>query len=212
MKAFIFDMDGVIMDSEPLHNEIIVEMMTLFGLKAEEPYLASLCGLTIDHIFEKIKSDYNLDISVNDTVKKYNGKLVAHVHANQLVPISGIPELLQQLQAANIPAAVASSSPIEFIEASIDNLNLTHYFQFLLSGDEVEHGKPAPDIYLEAAKRLTVTPVDCVVLEDSHNGATAAKSAGMKCIGFKNPGSGIQDLSITDIIVDDVNDIDISIL
>ena len=212
MKAFIFDMDGVIMDSEPLHNEIIVEMMTLFELKAEESYLASLCGLTIDHIFEKIKKDYTLDISVSDTVKKYNGKLVAHVQENQLVPIDGIPELLQQLQAANIPTAVASSSPIEFIEASIDNLKLTDYFQFLMSGNEVKHGKPAPDIYIEAASRLSVAPADCVVLEDSHNGATAAKSAGMKCIGFKNPGSGIQDLSITDIIVDNINDIDISIL
>jgi beta-phosphoglucomutase-like phosphatase (HAD superfamily) len=91
----------------------------------------------------------------------------------------------------------------------INNLNLNNYFQFLLSGDEVEHGKPAPDIYLTAAKRLDVLPSDCFVLEDSHNGATAAKRAGMTCIGFQNPNSGKQDLSIADVLVNTITQIDI---
>jgi HAD superfamily hydrolase (TIGR01509 family) len=127
----------------------------------------------------------------------------------QLEAITGIPELLLKLQKASIPTAVASSSPMEFIKVIINNLNLNNYFQFLLSGDEVEHGKPAPDIYLTAAKRLDVLPSDCFVLEDSHNGATAAKRAGMTCIGFQNPNSGKQDLSIADVLVNTITQIDI---
>ena len=114
------------------------------------------------------------------------------------------------LKEHDIPTAVASSSPIEFIETNISNLGFNDYFQFLLSGNEVTNGKPAPDIYLAAAKRLNVMPQDCVVLEDSHNGVKAAKSAGMTCIGFQNPNSGIQDISMADTVIDSIKQIDVN--
>lgn len=209
MKAFIFDMDGVIIDSEPLHNKIVIDLIHDLNIIPDERYLDSLCGLTITHIFNNLKKDYNLNISVEDTVNKYDRQLIERTSCMQLEAITGIPELLLKLQKVSIPTAVASSSPMEFIKVIINNLNLNNYFQFLLSGDEVEHGKPAPDIYLTAAKRLDVLPSDCFVLEDSHNGATAAKRAGMTCIGFQNPNSGKQDLSIADVLVNTITQIDI---
>ena len=212
MKAFIFDMDGVIIDSEPMHNATLAEMMEEYDINADEEYMFTLSGLNISAMFHKVKKDKGLNVPIDIFVSEYNSRILSHVHTNEIEAIRGIPELLTSLKEYNIPAAVASSSPIEFIEANISKLDFNAYFQFLLSGNEVKHGKPAPDIYLTAAERLNVSPQDCVVLEDSHNGVTAAKAAGMTCIGFQNPNSGTQDISMADMVVDNVRKIDIKLL
>jgi beta-phosphoglucomutase-like phosphatase (HAD superfamily) len=85
-------------------------------------------------------------------------------------------------------------------------------FDRVISGGSVKNGKPAPDIFLKAAGLLGVEPADCVVIEDSRNGVIAAKSAGMKCVGYKNPNSGVQDLSCSDLVVDDMRKIDYNLL
>jgi beta-phosphoglucomutase-like phosphatase (HAD superfamily) len=97
--------------------------------------------------------------------------------------------------------AIASSSPLEMIRLVVQKLDIAEYFDLLLSGDNVKQGKPFPDIYNRSAALLRVVPQNCVVIEDSNNGAKAAKSANMRCIGFQNPTSGNQDLSICDLVV-----------
>ena len=104
--------------------------------------------------------------------------------------------------------AIASSSSPELIREVIRRLGIAKYFRELVSGDEVARPKPNPDVYLTAAKKIGADPSECVVLEDSHNGVLAAKSAGMFCIGFRSPHSGNQDLSTADIIVNSIRDID----
>ncbi len=212
MKAFIFDMDGVIIDSEPMHNATLAKVMKEYGIDTDEKYVYTLSGLNISAMFAKVKKDKGLSVPIDEIVDIYNHKILSYAQGNNLGAIGGINELLSDLKEHGIPTAVASSSPIEFIEANISNLGLNDYFQFLLSGNEVTNGKPAPDIYLAAAKRLNVLPQDCVVLEDSHNGVKAAKSAGMTCIGFQNPNSGIQDISMADMVIDNISQIDINLL
>ncbi|WP_196605096.1 HAD family hydrolase [Pectinatus haikarae] len=212
MKAFIFDMDGVIIDSEPMHNATLSEMLKEYNITADEEYMFTLSGLNISAMYRKVKKEKGLLIPADIFINEYNSRILSHVQTNKIEAINGIYKLLLDLKKHNVPTAVASSSPIEFIEANISRLNFNAYFQFLLSGNEVKHGKPAPDIYLTAAQRLDVLPQECIVLEDSHNGVTAAKSAGMTCIGFQNPNSGTQDISKADMIVDSVTQIDISVL
>ena len=91
----------------------------------------------------------------------------------------------------------------------VSKFELEDYFSCILSGEEVENGKPAPDIYVETAKKLGIVPEECIVIEDSKNGVMAAKEAGMKCIGFKNINSGEQDLSKADYIVNSIVEIKI---
>ena len=122
-------------------------------------------------------------------------------------PIDGIRELLAELKALNIPAAIASSSPPVFIKAVLRKFDLLDHFECVVSGEEVERGKPAPDVYLKAAELLGVKPQDCMVLEDARHGVAAAKAAGMKCIGFVNPNSGNQDLSQADYVVHAVSEV-----
>ena len=100
---------------------------------------------------------------------------------------------------------VASSSSKSTIHLIIEKLRLSTYFQFLVSGTEVANGKPHPDIFLKAAQLHNVSPENCIVIEDSQNGIMGAKRAGMTCVGFRNPGSGQQDLSEADIVIDDYN-------
>ena len=122
-------------------------------------------------------------------------------------PIPGIVELLEELRRQRIAIGLASSSPRSFIEAVLAKFKIREYFACVVSGEEMPAGKPAPDIYLEAARQLHVPPEQCVVLEDSRNGVLAAKRAGMTCIGFANPASGGQDLSAADRIVHAISEI-----
>jgi HAD superfamily hydrolase (TIGR01509 family) len=128
---------------------------------------------------------------------------------SDLKAISGIVELLEEIKTMHIPIAIASSSPKLFIEAIVQKIGIEQYFAIMLSGEEVEHSKPEPDIFLKVAGLLKVNPSECLVVEDSKSGTIAAKKAGMKCIGYQNFNSGNQDLSNADFIVNAITEIDI---
>jgi HAD superfamily hydrolase (TIGR01509 family) len=209
MKAVIFDMDGVIIDSEPIHFEVDIETMKYFGCNISKEDLNTYVGTTNEYMYTDIKKKYKLDKSVEEIIN-YRSELVKRkVIESDLVPIEGIRNLLKALKDKNIPAAIASSSPRDFIEVVVSKFQLEDYFSCILSGEEVENGKPAPDIYVETAKKLGISPEECIVIEDSKNGVLAAKKAGMKCIGFKNINSGDQDLSKADCIVSSILDVNI---
>ena len=105
----------------------------------------------------------------------------------KVMPRPGARELLDYLHARGIPCAIASSSPMAIIDATVAAQGWDHYFQTHVCGDDVVDGKPAPDIYLEAARRLNVDPAACLTLEDSPNGARAAVAAGMICYAIPDP-------------------------
>lgn len=209
MKAVIFDMDGVIIDSEPIHFEVDIQTMKDFGCSISKEELNKYVGTTNEYMFTDIKNKYKLDKSVEEIIN-YRCELVKRkVIESDLVAIEGIIDLLKNIKSKNIPAAIASSSPRDFIEVVVSKFGIEDYFSCILSGEEVENGKPAPDIYVETAKKLGISPEECVVIEDSKNGVLAAKKAGMKCIGFKNVNSGEQDLSKADFIVNSIVEISI---
>ena len=105
--------------------------------------------------------------------------------------------------------AIASSSPRLFIENVIQKIGVAEYFSIWISGEEVKHSKPEPDIFLKAAELLNVNPQACAVIEDSSSGTIAAKRAGMKCIGYRNLNSGNQDLSQADYIIEEIKSAEI---
>ncbi|WP_435921385.1 HAD family hydrolase [Paenibacillus sp. DYY-L-2] len=212
MQAFIFDMDGVIIDSEPIHFE--VDLMTLddLGVKLGQKDLEPYVGMTNPEMWALIREKHNLSHSVEEIIDYQLTKKLDYLNRLEIEPIDGIRQLIKQLHRAGIPAGVASSSPRVFIESVLKKFNLFEEFCCITSGEEMAKGKPAPDIYLEAARLMNVRPENCVVLEDSRNGVVAAKSAGMRCIGFINPNSGNQDLSLADFVVSSISEIDIHML
>lgn len=207
MKAVIFDMDGVIIDSEPIHLEVDIQTMKDLGYNISKEELNKYVGTTSDYMFSDIKNRYKINKSVEDIIS-YRAEIAKErIIKADLEPIEGIRELLSDLKNNNIPAAIASSSPRDFIDAVVSKFGLQDYFSYIVSGEEVENGKPSPDVYIETAKKLGVQPKDCIVIEDSKNGVLAAKAAGMKCAGFKNINSGDQDLSKADYIVNSITEI-----
>ena len=207
MKAVIFDMDGVIIDSEPIHFEVDMQTMKDLGCEISVEELEKYVGTTNEYMFTDIKKNYNIRKSVEEIIN-YNVEMVKNkIIQSNLEPIEGIRELLIDLKNKNIPAAIASSSPKDFIDVVVSKFELKDYFKYIVSGEEVANGKPAPDVYIETAKKLGLSPKDCTVIEDSKNGVLAAKTAGMKCIGFQNSNSGNQDLSKADAIVKSIAEI-----
>ena len=206
IKAFIFDMDGVIVDSEPLHFEVNRRIMRDFGLEFSDEFFHAYVGITNEQMWADLIERYSLNTTIEELQKE--DFLLKKEVFRDLQPIKGIPELLANLKKDGIAIGLASSSEKAFIEMVLEELGIRGYFQAVVSGEEVERSKPEPEIFLRAAELLNVDPADCLVLEDSRHGVEAAKRAGMKCIGYQNPNSGPQDLSRADKIVHTLENLD----
>ncbi|RUS45828.1 HAD family phosphatase [Cohnella sp. AR92] len=210
MRAFIFDMDGVIIDSEPIHFEMDIATLRHYGITIAPSELERFVGMTNPEMWATLKTELGLPSTVSEIIDYQLGAKIDYLRTAAIAPIEGIPELISELKQRHLKIGLASSSPIRFIEEVLRKFHLLEDFDCIVSGEEVERGKPEPDVYLEAAKQLGVEPQDCAVLEDSRNGIRAAKAAGMFCIGYANPNSGNQDLSQADRIVQTIRDIRIN--
>ncbi len=202
-------MDGVLLDSEPLHFASDMNTMKHFGIHITPKDLEEFVGMVDREMLITLKQRHNSPYSVSEMLEYQRNAKVEALKASDIGPIDGIRELLAELKANRVRLAVASSSPRRFINTALSKLEITPHFEIIVSGEEVPHGKPAPDIYLEASRQLGVSPGDCVVLEDSGAGVRAAKAAQMKCIGFRNPNSGNQDLTGADLVVESIGEIDV---
>ncbi|WP_432409701.1 HAD family hydrolase [Wukongibacter sp. M2B1] len=211
IKAVIFDMDGVIIDSEPIHKQVEESLFKKLNIKVSEEEHNSYVGKTSIEMWREIKLKYNLrkDILAEEIVIEEVDRYIEHLLAkDDIKPIMGVRKLINELYIKDIKLALASSAVRRSIETVINLFELGEYFSISISGEDIEDGKPCPDIFLKAANELGVNPMECVVIEDSRNGVIAAKTAGMKCIGFKNRNSGNQDLSRADMVIDSLSQID----
>jgi beta-phosphoglucomutase family hydrolase len=206
-KAFIFDLDGVIIDSEPLHDLVDLEVATAFEIELDHHRLQRYVGMRSREVWDSIIKEDQLTLTSDELLAIADAKKEKYIAENELQPINGIRELLIELKEKDYRIALASSSPQRFIEAVLNKFEIHSYFEYMVTGDEVEKGKPDPEIYLLAAQRLNVDPKSCIVLEDSKNGIIAGNAAGMKTIGFANPGSGNQDLSKANHIVQSIAEV-----
>jgi HAD superfamily hydrolase (TIGR01509 family) len=209
INAVIFDLDGVLIDSEPLHCKADTRLLRELGADPPANYFDRFTGWTDATMWEAIKNDYHITKSIEEIMKMQIPIKLNLLHEGNYNAIPGIVELLGEIKTAHLPIAIASSSPKLFIEAVVEKIGIGQYFNILLSGEEIERSKPEPDIFLKAAGLLNVNPSECLVVEDSKSGTIAAKKAGMKCIGYQNFNSGNQDLSNADFIVSDIREIDL---
>jgi beta-phosphoglucomutase family hydrolase len=209
IKAVIFDMDGVIIDSEPIHFESDQMTMKHFGIEISHEELNQYVGVSNLVMWSDLKAKFNLTASIDELMEKQSYFKKYLIGNKKLEPIEGIPHLLAQIKDAGVKIGLASSSNRDFIEMILNNLEIIHYFEVIVSGEEVTKSKPEPDIFLKAAEKLKIDPKNCLVIEDSQNGVKAAILAGMTCIGFNNPNSGTHDLSLANTIVSSITEIDL---
>lgn len=211
LKAVIFDMDGVIVDSEPLHIKAERMLFAPLGIDVSDEELQSYMGRTPQILLADIIRKYGLDTTLDEVYPKHKENL-AKLYRDEVKPIPGALDTIHSLRSSDIDLAIASSSDLLLISTVLDKFELDEKFASYVSGEEVKNVKPHPDIFLEAAQRLGVRPKECVVVEDSNAGVRAAKSAGMTCIGFESPNSPNQDLDLADLVVDDLTDLRVDLL
>lgn len=212
LKAVIFDLDGVIIDSEPLHFETDKLVMRACGHELSDSDFNKYVGTTNALMWAELKEEYLLSRSLEELLEMQSRHKLELLQCFEGGSIPGVRELLKSLKEQNILRGIASSSPRSFIEAVVSKLDLGEYFSEVISGEEVENSKPCPDVFLKMAELLRVNPAECIVIEDSSHGVSAALAAGMKCIGFKNCNSGNQDLSMADAVVASISEIDSRLL
>lgn len=201
IKCIIFDMDGVLINTEPVHFGIWKQICAERGVTLEYERYIECIGSTLDFLYDVLQKWYGLSFHNDPTAQDRYAELKAqYLRENGVPEIEGAAAAVKKLYEKGYLLAVASSSAPEYIEHSMGELGIDKYFCRMISGELVKHPKPAPDVFLEAAKQLQCSPEECLVIEDSRNGSLAAKAAGMTCLGFRNPDSGNQDLSAADEI------------
>jgi len=195
----IFDMDGVLLDSEPIHAEATRRILAAEGIDYEQD--PSLIGLTDDEIFALFRRRYGLATDEAELGRRFVAEVVEML-AREAAPLPGVEAVLTGLRRDGRRLALASSSTPDVIGATLDALGFRPHFDAVVSGVEVPRGKPAPDIFLEAARRLGVDPPRCLVVEDSFNGVRAAKAAGMACVAIPCGPTLGHDLSAADVVLE----------
>jgi HAD superfamily hydrolase (TIGR01509 family) len=180
IRAVIFDMDGVLVDSEPFGFEALRRVMTRHGLPYSEEENAEFLGRTTLDSCRILKARHGFAASAETLADWYVEHMLEQIGRGP-VPMAGVPEVLRQVRAAGYRMALASSAEVRVIEANLAALAIRPLFEAVVSGTQVARGKPAPDVFLAAADRLATPPAQCLVIEDSRNGLLAAKAAGMRC-------------------------------
>ena len=184
-KAVIFDMDGVLVDSEPLHKEAETYVLAKHGIQYSENIAKQYTAYGTEELFWKdIANHFRIELDIAEAIKQKQKYYFNHF--NKIELIQPAIDLLQRLKSHNCRIALASSSSRNVIKKTLSTFSLEKYFEFTISSDDVNYGKPAPDVFILAAQSLKIDPQNCIVIEDSVNGVKAGKAAGMTVVAVPN--------------------------
>jgi HAD superfamily hydrolase (TIGR01509 family) len=181
IRAVIFDLDGVLADSEPWWNEIDATLLADHGVTYRGEYHRNVLGVNYRLAVEFYKKTFRLSVPTEEMMKR-RGETATEFFANRIDLFPSTKQVLQALRQMNPPVqlALATSSVSVSARPFLDRHELTPFFEVIVTGEEVGRGKPHPDIYLHAAEKLNVAPDACLVIEDSLSGIAAAKAANMR--------------------------------
>ena len=206
IEAILFDLDGLMVDSEPHSLASWEAVLAERGITLDQLTINSILGLRIDATARTLIGKYHLPDTVQALSEAKTEYQIAHLAGN--VPLMpGLLELLDEIDRRGLQKAIASSGVRRYVEAVLRVNSLLDRFGVIVSGDQVAHGKPAPDVFLAAARALDVAPEHCLVLEDAPAGVQAAKAAGMRCIAVPDHGVAQLDLSQADKTVASLHDV-----
>lgn len=209
IKAIVFDMDGLMIDSEPLNSKAVSEVIKEYGKVpiSKENGLVHTAGLKGDKQWEELRVVHNIEERIQVLREKRRKAYLEIIKTTSIQTMPGLMDLLRLLKKKNIPLALASNTGRKHIQFILDKLKLFHYFPIITTGDEVVRPKPNPDIYIKTAKKLSTTTSYCLVLEDSESGVIAGKKAGMKVIAVPNVYTQNQDFTGADLVTSSLKNI-----
>jgi len=207
IQAVIFDMDGLLIDSEPLWKEAETEVFAQIGVPVTIEMTDQTKGLRTDEVVRYWYDRYPWQRPSQSKIAALIDHKGLEIIKQRGVAMEGVEHAIRVCESANLPMAIASSSSMAVINAVIEKLGIRAKITAVHSAHNEELGKPHPDVYISTAKTLGVDPEYCLAFEDSENGIKSAKAARMKCIAIPEPGK-IDDrkFSIADIVIASLND------
>ena len=202
IEAVIFDMDGLMIDSEPIQSQSFETVLKEYGREpiCDDQGIVQIVGVSARDNWSLLKKRYGIEEDIQILIEKKRAAYISLLRKG-VVPMPGLSSLLDHLRDHQVKKAIGSSSSKEHIDLVVTQLNLQRDFDVLVSGEQIKRGKPAPDIFLEIASQLHVSPTDCIVLEDAFSGVEAGKNAGMKVIAVPNRFTARHDFTRADKVV-----------
>ncbi len=209
----IFDMDGVIVNSEPIHQECEREMFRKLNISLTQKEHDRFMGISGSEMWKQIIDKFELDENAENLVRIQNNCFIQKLENSNPFPIiNGITDLIDLLSENKVLLLLASSSSQKVVNKVLSLSCLKKYFRHIVNGSGGIKSKPEPDIFLKAAGKGKVSPNNCIVIEDSENGIIAAKRAKMKVIGLLNGTNTRENVSKADLVVNDLAEITIETL
>jgi len=204
IEALVFDMDGLLIDSESLATQAMDTFLGRYGLERRFEVHRQLLGRRLPDAIAIVRDAYNMQIPLQNLIDEYGELRVAALRGS-VKPMPGALEIIAFGRLAGLKLALATSGMRSHATISMSETGLTGLFDAEVTGDEVAHGKPAPDLFLAAAERIGVDPERCIVFEDAPNGVTAGKAAGMTVIAVPNESSHVLEFPVApDVVLPDL--------
>jgi HAD superfamily hydrolase (TIGR01509 family) len=200
-------MDGVLLDSEPLHHVVVNDLLAEYGHTIGEEIYHSYLGTTLEYTWQDLIHRFDLPQTVDYYRTRYD-EAILESYRKHSVPSPGVVELVAGLQQRGLKLAVASSSRTVWVETALEKLGLRPAFEAVVTGDMVTRSKPDPEIYLLAAERLGVDPAHCLAIEDAPKGVASARAAGMTVVGVKTDYTAHVTLEGADVVLESLTEFD----
>ncbi len=208
IKAILFDMDGVIVDTEPLHRKAYFKMFEEVGITVDEAMYTSFTGQATLPICRTLCEKFNLS-ETPETLVSIKRKHFKHLFENnaELTLLDGVLDLIKDYHKNGLTLVLASSASMLNINRIFERFDLDQYFKAKISGADLKASKPHPEIFIKAAELSSEKPENCMVIEDSTNGIAAAKAANIYCVGYNSEHSTDQDYSKADRVISHFSEI-----
>lgn len=208
LKTIIFDMDGVIVDSEPLHHAAYHAMFAEVGISVSTELYQTLTGRSTINLCRKLKDQFEIPFPAEELVQIKRKHFDIFFEEDVTFDlIDGVRDLIEHYRKNDLSLVLASSSSMPGINRIFDKFDLHPHFKAKISGADLAESKPHPEIFLKAAEAAGSSPDECLVIEDAMTGVKAANAAGIFCVGYKNVNSKNQDLTGADLLIEDFRDI-----
>ncbi|MDO8614830.1 MAG: HAD family phosphatase [Dehalococcoidia bacterium] len=210
-RAVVFDLDGVLWDGEPIYHEAFNIVLAPYGRRVTSEDYVHIIGHSVESAWDWVIRHFQLVTPPAELYGAYDDA-VLNLLAKPIEALPGARALIRELRRRRIPVGLASASLRQWVEATIRGLGLEDAFDAVVSASEVKHAKPAPDLYLEAARRLGVPPGECLAVEDTGAGIAAAKAAGMFAVQLRAASTALPHLAEADLVIEAYAQFDLRLL